>query len=95
MQGVELLARKHGVPVYYSAGTGRGLRKPVAAQGLLVDGERLVLDALEVTVVQVSHDALEPTQFVFDDGRKRLGVLTDLGEATLGCWRITVAWMPW
>ena len=56
----------------------------VAAQGLLVDGERLVLDALEVTVVQVSHDALEPTQFVFDDGRKRLGVLTDLGEATPG-----------
>ncbi|ONN68802.1 MBL fold metallo-hydrolase [Pseudomonas oryzihabitans] len=84
VQGVELLARKHGVPVYYSAGTGRGLRKPVAAQGLLVDGERLVLDALEVTVVQVSHDALEPTQFVFDDGRKRLGVLTDLGEATPG-----------
>jgi len=62
----------------------QGVELLVAAQGLLVDGERLVLDALEVTVVQVSHDALEPTQFVFDDGRKRLGVLTDLGEATPG-----------
>ena len=45
VQGVELLARKHGVPVYYSAGTGRGLRKPVTAQGLLVNNE---INALQV-----------------------------------------------
>ena len=30
----------------------------------------------------VPHDAAEPVQFVFSDGEKRLGVLTDLGYVT-------------
>jgi phosphoribosyl 1,2-cyclic phosphodiesterase len=32
--------------------------------------------------VPVPHDAREPVQFVIDDGRHRLGILTDLGRPT-------------
>lgn len=90
INGVELLARHHRIPVYLSAGTLQGMRKPVTPAGLLKCGDRLVLKDLEVTAVSVSHDAREPLQYVFSDGRKRFGQLTDLGAATaqvLECYR--------
>ncbi|WP_447751851.1 MBL fold metallo-hydrolase [Pseudomonas nicosulfuronedens] len=90
INGVELLARHHRIPVYLSAGTLQGMRKPVTPAGLLKGGDRLVLKDLEVTAVSVSHDAREPLQYVFSDGRKRFGQLTDLGGATaqvLECYR--------
>jgi phosphoribosyl 1,2-cyclic phosphodiesterase len=80
VHGVGLLSRRYNLPVYLSGGTLRGMRKPVEAAGLLVGGERLQVGALDIDVVSVSHDALEPTQFVFNDGRRRFGLLTDLGS---------------
>jgi phosphoribosyl 1,2-cyclic phosphodiesterase len=80
VHGVGLLSRRYGVPVYLSNGTLRGMRKPVEAKGRLVGGEGLQIGALSIDVVSVAHDALEPTQFVFSDGRRRFGVLTDLGS---------------
>ncbi|MEE4622761.1 MBL fold metallo-hydrolase [Pseudomonas alliivorans] len=80
VHGVGLLSRRYNLPVYLSGGTLRGMRKPVEAAGLLTGGERLQVGALDIDVVSVSHDALEPTQFVFNDGRRRFGLLTDLGS---------------
>jgi phosphoribosyl 1,2-cyclic phosphodiesterase len=37
---------------------------------------------LEIQPFPVPHDAREPVQYVFSDGRSRLGVLTDVGDAT-------------
>lgn len=37
---------------------------------------------LSIQPFPVPHDAREPVQFVFSDGNRRLGVLTDLGFAT-------------
>jgi phosphoribosyl 1,2-cyclic phosphodiesterase len=37
---------------------------------------------LEVHPYPVPHDAREPSQFVFSDGDKRLGLLTDAGAST-------------
>ena len=37
---------------------------------------------LEIHPYPVPHDAREPTQFVFSDGARRLGVLTDVGAVT-------------
>ncbi|TWI58620.1 phosphoribosyl 1,2-cyclic phosphodiesterase [Pseudomonas duriflava] len=90
VHGVELLSRRYGIPVYLSEGTRRGLRKPIDAACILSAGDTLELGALEVKSVAVPHDANDPTQFVFFNGKRRLGVLTDLGEATLGvleCYR--------
>lgn len=80
VHGVELLSRRHQVPVYLSQGTARGLRKPVPAAGHVACGDLLQIGDLSIDVVAVAHDAREPTQYVFSDGRRRLGVLTDLGS---------------
>ena len=80
VHGVGLLARRYDVPVYLSDGTFRGLRKPVDVAGVLAGGQALQVGALSIDVVTVAHDALEPTQFVFNAGQRRFGLLTDLGS---------------
>ena len=80
VHGVGLLSRRYNVPVYLSRGTLRGMRKPVEAAGFLAANDILQLGDLSVTAVGVTHDALEPLQYVFGDGSRRFGVLTDLGS---------------
>lgn len=87
LRGVLPLARRFRLPVYMTFGTGR----VVAERGLSVKGVRIeevrpgrVLGFADLAVmpVPVPHDAREPCQYVFSDGRRRLGVLTDLGSLT-------------
>lgn len=40
------------------------------------------VDDLEILPFPVPHDAREPVQYVFGDGNRRLGVLTDAGCST-------------
>ncbi|MCY1416484.1 putative metallo-hydrolase YycJ [compost metagenome] len=80
VHGVGLLSRRYNLPVYLSRGTSRGMRKPVEATGYVAGGDVLQIGALSVSAVAVAHDALEPTQYVFSDGRRRFGLLTDLGS---------------
>ncbi len=81
--GLGKLARAYEIPVWLSAGTRAGLKDrvlPVATE--IVPGERFEVDGIEVTPVAVVHDAREPTQFVFSNGRVRVGVLSDIGTVT-------------
>ena len=81
--GVGRLARKHRLPVWLTAGT------LVMAQDLdgvavqVIDSHAaFAVDGLEIQPFPVPHDAREPVQFVFGDGNRRLGVLTDAGCST-------------
>ncbi|AZL70049.1 MULTISPECIES: MBL fold metallo-hydrolase [Pseudomonas] len=80
VHGVGLLARRYNVPVYMSQGTLRGLRKPVEVAGFLSCGDTLQIGDLQVSAARVEHDAYEPLQYVISDGRRRFGMLTDLGS---------------
>lgn len=83
--GVFKFARRHGLPVWITHGTLAAAPSGCgeAAQPVLIDGHsRYALDALEVLPFPVPHDAREPVQFVFSDGARRLGVLTDAGSLT-------------
>jgi phosphoribosyl 1,2-cyclic phosphodiesterase len=80
VHGVGLLARRYNTPVYMSQGTLRGLRKPVEVAGFLGCGDLLRIGDLEVSAARVEHDAYEPLQYVISDGRRRFGMLTDLGS---------------
>ncbi|WP_263260777.1 MBL fold metallo-hydrolase [Pseudomonas entomophila] len=80
VHGVELLSRRYNVPVYLSEGTRSGLRKPVLPARLVHCGDAFDLGELHVRVVGVAHDAREPTHYVFSDGKRRFGLLTDLGS---------------
>ncbi|MFF7709471.1 MBL fold metallo-hydrolase [Pseudomonas sp. NPDC007930] len=80
VHGVALLAQRYTVPVYLSEGTANGLRKPVPAARHVRCGDRFDIGELQVSVVGVEHDAREPTQYVFNNGQRRFGLLTDLGS---------------
>ncbi len=83
--GVPRFARKHGIPVYLTYGTmvaaGAGKFDDVAIT--LIDSHTPVPIAdIELRPFPVPHDAREPAQFVFCDGQRSLGVLTDTGAST-------------
>lgn len=83
--GVFAFARRHQLTVYLTHGT-----HAVAARSQkclpecrLIDGHTpFAIGALEVQPFPVPHDAREPAQYAFSDGRHRLGVLTDSGCIT-------------
>ena len=76
--GVAALLRRHRLPVYCSAGTARAAALD-AAFSEIVAGEIVAIGALRLAPFAVAHDAAEPLQYVFGDGDRRLGVLTDVG----------------
>lgn len=91
--GVARLARKFGLPVWLTHGTLRSL-PALSDAGLqlceIAPHHPFAIGDIEIIPFPVPHDAAEPVQFVFSDGARRLGVLTDTGcgtphiEATLG-----------
>lgn len=82
--GAARLALGAGAQLHMTSGTAAGLvHRPAELRLTLIDAHQ-PLDFLGVRIepVAVPHDAREPVQFVIDDGRVRLGVLTDLGHGT-------------
>lgn len=83
--GVARLARKYNLTVWLTHGT---LRVQARAFAGIADIREIdpqlafVIGDLEITPYSVPHDAAEPVQFVFSDGARRLGVLTDTGCST-------------
>jgi phosphoribosyl 1,2-cyclic phosphodiesterase len=92
--GAFRLAERHRLTVWATPGTAAAAASSAGAAELrpIAAGTAFAVDGLEILPFPVPHDAREPVQFVFSDGRRRLGVLTDIGwitphvEATLdGC----------
>jgi phosphoribosyl 1,2-cyclic phosphodiesterase len=83
--GVPRFAVRFGLPVWLTHGTLAAANGRLGAvQSLQVfDGhDPFVIGDLAVAPMPVPHDAREPVQFVFGDGARRLGLLTDLGMST-------------
>lgn len=82
--GVARFARRVGIPVYVTPGT----RAAMGAKFDKVDVRYFDSHApfeirdIRIDPFPVPHDAREPAQMVFDDGARRLGVLTDVGIPT-------------
>ena len=78
------LARRASLPLYMSWGTARAVGADEADVDLHVlwGDETAQIRDLAVLPYTVPHDAREPLQFVFMDGCRRLGVLTDVGAST-------------
>ena len=83
VNGVFSFAGRFGLPVWLTHGSWRAAGKGYAgAVFFLEDHASFAVGSLEVSPFAVPHDAREPVQFVFSDGAKRLGVLTDTGSST-------------
>ncbi|MGE5336235.1 MAG: MBL fold metallo-hydrolase [Gemmatimonadota bacterium] len=78
--GVPALMRRRRIAVFASGGTARAAGIFGAADVHRLRAEESVrIGDVSVAPYEVPHDAAEPLQFVFSDGDRRLGLLTDIG----------------
>jgi phosphoribosyl 1,2-cyclic phosphodiesterase len=84
ISGVARLARKFNLPVWLTHGTLRTQNAAFAGLSINEINPHLAfaIGEVQVQAYPVPHDAAEPVQYVFSDGARRLGVLTDAGSAT-------------
>ena len=83
MRGVGPLARKFNIPVWATRGTAAHDQLGKVPKLNYIDVHHAFeIDDLQVQPFPVPHDAREPCQFVFSDGDKRVGLLTDTGSST-------------
>jgi phosphoribosyl 1,2-cyclic phosphodiesterase len=83
IRGVCALARHYALPVWLSPGTQLMLRDEALPELCCFDVQAgFALGDLEIYPYTVPHDAREPCQFVFTDGKCRFGLLTDTGRIT-------------
>jgi len=83
INGVGRLARKYEIPVWLTAGTWHKCRDSNFPDTHFIDlHNSFEIGDLELHPFPVPHDAREPCQFVFSDGKSQLGIATDLGSIT-------------
>src|SRR5512141_126614 len=83
--GASKFARKHELPLWLTHGTLKGLPGDAAAVqriNIIDSHSPFAIGELQLLPFPVPHDAREPAHFVFSDGARRLGVLTDTGTST-------------
>ncbi len=83
--GVARFARQHAIPVWMTHGTLRAHRHLMGDLPEITEIDShtaFAIGDIQVQPYTVPHDAAEPVQYVFGDGARKLGVLTDAGCAT-------------
>ncbi len=81
--GADALARRHKLPLWLTPGTQQALELRPQDYLCSFSGEqRFAIGDIELQPYTVPHDAREPCQFVFSNGARRLGLLTDSGHVT-------------
>lgn len=83
--GALAFAGRHGMTVWLTHGTWRAIAggAPPDERVCIIDSHSpFAIGGIEIRPFPVPHDAREPAQFVFSDGARRVGVLTDTGSST-------------
>jgi phosphoribosyl 1,2-cyclic phosphodiesterase len=83
--GVAAFAARYATPVWLTFGTLSAVADrldPLAHVYGFDSHDTFAIGDVQVRPFPVPHDAREPVQFVLSDGRRRLGVLTDIGVST-------------
>jgi phosphoribosyl 1,2-cyclic phosphodiesterase len=82
--GVAALARRRPIDVYCTDGTAQaaGFARHDVGWRRVEAGVSISIGPLSVMPFPVPHDATEPVQYLFTDGARRAGLLTDAGAAT-------------
>jgi len=81
--GAGRLSRKYKIPVWLTVGTWLACKDNDFFATHFIDSHSdLHIDDLLLHPFPVPHDAREPCQFIFSDGKSRLAIVTDLGSYT-------------
>ena len=90
VQGIKVLAKRYGYPIYASRGTLEAMaaedRFPIGADVRAIT-DTVELGGMQVTMFHTSHDSAEPTGYTVETaaGRK-MAVCTDTGVLTDAAW---------
>lgn len=86
ISGLGVIARRYGLPIYATKGTMDAvLSNPQVGKidpslfHVICPDTDFIIGTLTVHPIRVSHDAADPVAYVISDGRKKIGVITDLG----------------
>lgn len=83
IKGARAFGRRYGVPLYMTHGTSRSLSDHTDLDLRLISCEdSFEVKDMFVQAYPVPHDANEPCQYVFSNGDKRIGIVSDLGQLT-------------
>jgi phosphoribosyl 1,2-cyclic phosphodiesterase len=84
VQGLDVLVRRHKVPVYTRAATWERIpcRDKLPRECRRELGSSLDLGALKIEPFEISHDAVEPIGFCILQGKIKTVLATDLGKIT-------------
>ena len=97
INGLGVMARKYGIPVYGTKGTLEAVR---CSSGIgeidsslfceVKADNKITVKDLTLNPMRISHDAAEPVAYRISHGKQRLGIITDLGcynDYTVECLR--------
>lgn len=84
--GLGVLGRKYGIPIYATKGTIKAIKNTSSVgeipeelfQPICAD-EKIIIKDIICNPMRISHDAAEPVAFRISHGRKKVGIITDLG----------------
>lgn len=84
--GLGVIARRYGIPIYTTQGTADAIMMS-SSVGKIDPGlfhiirpdEEFTIGDLTVRPIHISHDAADPVAYILKDGKKKMGVITDLG----------------
>ena len=85
--GLEVLSRKHSVPLFCTAltqeavGTSLAFRSPPKWR-IMSTGDPFEFQDLRIECFPVPHDAVDPVGFIIEDDHAKLGILSDVGYVT-------------
>ena len=86
INGLRVLQKRHGIPVYANAGTLNGIRRQPKADEIAVKvfqtGSPFEIGDITIEPFSVPHDAYEPVGFRLQCLETAVGIVTDLGMAT-------------
>ena len=86
-KGAFKFAAKYKVPVWLSHGSLKMCERYISNSSevtlnIIDSHTQFSIQDIQINPYPVPHDAREPTQFTFTDGKHKIGVLTDAGSST-------------
>lgn len=85
--GLGVLARKYEVPVYATKGTIEAIKNtpsvgeiPEDLFQIVAPDEKIIVKDLVCNPMRISHDAADPVAYRISHGKKRVAIVTDLGN---------------
>ena len=87
IQGLGVVARRYGIPMYATQGTIAAIKKSSSVGKIdetlfcaIEPGKDFCIGDMQIEPVAISHDAAQPCAYILRKGEKSMGVITDLGK---------------